>query len=58
MTQSLITESLHTNPYIQSQDYFNTLDSNAKKDFLESLYTLLTTQKAIIFSKFIESHLL
>lgn len=56
MTQSLITESLHTNPYIQSQDYFNMLDSNAKKDFLESLYTLLTTQKAIIFSKFIESH--
>lgn len=45
MTQSLITESLHTNPYIQSQDYFNTLDSNAKKEFFSNLFIHYSPRK-------------
>lgn len=49
-------ETLQTNPYIHSQEYYEALDIESKQNFLESLYTLLTTQKAIIFSKFIESH--
>lgn len=49
-------EILQTNPYTHSQTYYDLLDSEGKQIFLESLYTLLTTQKALIFSKFIESH--
>lgn len=49
-------EQLQINPYIASQAHYDMLNAEQKREFLESLYTLLTTQKALIFSKFIESH--
>ena len=49
-------EQLQTNPYLTSQAHYDMLNTAQKQEFLESLYTLLTTQKALIFSKFIESH--
>ncbi len=48
--------TLQTNPYIPSQEYYDALHTTQKQIFLDSLYTLLITQKALIFSKFIESH--
>ena len=49
-------ELLQTNPYLASQVHFDILNETQKQEFLEFLYTLLTTQKALIFSKFVASH--